>query len=1402
MGWLMVWAKRLGLWLVGLLLALMVLAGIAMLALNTAPGRDYVREQVEALEFENGLKIGVGSIDGSLYSVMILSDLTLSDPQGVFASAPRVGVNWNPFAFAWRHIEIDGVGIETATLSRVPEFNETPPSDEPLLPDYTIDIGAFEIERLVVEAPVAGSERIAKATGKVFIIDRRADVSLTANSVATGLDAAAGDVIELILAAVPEEDRLDVDLDVSAPSDGVIAALAGLPGSLDAELKGEGTWASWDGRLIAQWMDEPLTQLNLTARDGVFGAKGEAQLAEVAPDAVKGLLSGVTVIDVEADSNTPATGIKARLSGEAFLVTAKGAVAVKANRFDDLRAQIEISNAGDLYQGLSGSNARADLLIDGDLTRPSVQYDLTAARLTYAEIGLVGFSTFGRTRVDLDQMEFPIDARAVRVTGLDQAAGGPLTDVRLTGDVLVAWPRIVSDNLRLRSPRLDARLTLVADAQAGRYGGAIDGRIGDYRVESVGLFDGASGADLAISTREGVALEGQVQARSTLLTNESVASFLGGDLVASSDVAYGRDGVTRLSNMRLTSPLVEVSEGAGTYNAQGEFDISAKGVSNTYGPLGVQVVGTVTNPVAKIDAPNPGLGVGLVNVQAEVRGENQTYRIEARGESDFGPVATLMNADLTGVTTRLDIERAEIGGIALSGQLVQSEAGPYRGDLIAAGEGVDGSVQLLDQGGVQIARANLRARDLILPGAARARIGRGFVDADIALYDQPRITAEVQLAKARYFGTQIDTLRADIDLENGSGSAKVLASGRNQVPFKIAANADLQPNLWRAAIEGDARKVTFRTEAPARIIPPFADGSQDPDYRLEPTKLVFTRGSMRVSGRFGTGLELKTRVDELDLVILNAFVTGLGVGGRATGRIDFAQASAGAMPDADAQIEIKNFSRSTALTVSRPVNVSLAGQMRDNGAVGRAVIRQGGEVIGRIHTNLTPTGPRQADWVARLLDAPLGGGLRYTGSAATVFTLAGLPDQRLSGALGIAADFSGRLREPSLNGVLRARDLTYENETYGTQLTGLNARGRFDGNQLLLERLEASAGDGRVTAKGVISLAADQGFPMDIAINLDEAQLARSDALGARATGNLTITKQAGQRGLLAGTLTLPETRYVLRYLEAAEVPELSGVRFKNAGEATPEASVVVANEPGFQDLRLDLKLVADDELYVSGMGLQSEWSANLRVTGTSADPRLAGEIDLVRGTLGFAGREFDIERGRIRFTGSSTPDPRIAITATETIQNVAVSVNVGGSAFTPEFQFTSSPGLPQDEILARILFGSSIANLSALEAVQLAQSLNALSGSGGGLNPLGALRSATGIDRLRVLGADEATGQGTALAAGQYISDDIYVEVITDARGFTATQLEISLTQTLSVLSQAGGVGGTNVNLRYRKDY
>ena len=173
-----------------------------------------------------------------------------------------------------------------------------------------------------------------------------------------------------------------------------------------------------------------------------------------------------------------------------------------------------------------------------------------------------------------------------------------------------------------------------------------------------------------------------------------------------------------------------------------------------------------------------------------------------------------------------------------------------------------------------------------------------------------------------------------------------------------------------------------------------------------------------------------------------------------------------------------------------------------------------------------------------------------------------------------------------------------------------------------------------------------------------------------------------------------------------------------------------------------------------------------------------------------------------MRFRGGALTDPDINIQATTSKDGTTFLINVTGTGQRPQVAFTSSPALPQDEVLSRLLFGTNPENLSATEAIQLAAALNSLRGSGGGLNPLGKLRSATGFDRLRILGADEASGRGQALAAGKYLTDDIYIEIVTDARGFTATQLTVALTKALSVLTQAGSFGGSNVQLRYSKDY
>jgi len=446
--------------------------------------------------------------------------------------------------------------------------------------------------------------------------------------------------------------------------------------------------------------------------------------------------------------------------------------------------------------------------------------------------------------------------------------------------------------------------------------------------------------------------------------------------------------------------------------------------------------------------------------------------------------------------------------------------------------------------------------------------------------------------------------------------------------------------------------------------------------------------------------------------------------------------------------------------------------------------------------------PGNARWTERLLAAPLSGGIRYNGPADTLFSLAGLADQSLTGNIGVAADFSGRVQTPILTGVVRANDLVYENDSYGTRLTDLRVRGVFTNDQLEVTELSAKAGDGTVTGKGIVNLSAAKGFPVQLNLDLDRARVARSELISTTATGRISVTNTPDGAALISGTLRLPETRFKIIRQGAAKVATLTGVRRKApTGRARVSGDAdAISSLPS--NWKLDIRLEAPDELYVSGMGLESEWGASLRITGTSDAPLISGDMGLVRGTLGFAGRSFELESGRISFNGGPASNPSIRVTAASSVDGTTVRVNIAGTGQNPAISFSSTPALPQDEIMARILFGNSIAELSAIQAVQLAGSLNSLRGGSGGLNPLGVLQSATGLDRLRLLNADANSGRETAVAFGQYITNDVYVEIVTDARGYTATQLEISLTRALSVLSQIGTGGTSNVNIRYKKDY
>lgn len=1389
--------QRIAKWVAIALAGLVLLLVVLVIGLNTRSGQGILVRQINNFSTASGLKVHVGRIEGSLYGAMVIHDLQLRDTKGVFASSPQVAIDWRPFAFIRSHVDVRSLTSPLIRYDRNPVLLATPPSEDqgPLLPDYDIDVNKLSVGRLEIGPAVAGQRYVAKIDGQAHIADRRAQIQANAGTIAGG-GLAGGDRLVLRLDAVPDDNKLDVDLRVTAPSNGLVAGLAGLKAPLVLNVDGRGAWSDWRGRAAGTLGGQPLVDLNVLGRSGNFQVRGFARPGLYLEGPVERLTAPRLQIALDTALDERVVDAKLRLRSDALSVATDGKVDLGKSRFGDFRVEAMLLTPGSIAPNLNGRSVRAAVVLDGPFRTPTVDYKVQAAAIGFGETVVEQLYAEGKATIDSERILIPINAKARRISGLNAAIGGLVTNVAINGDLAISnGDQVLSDNLRLRSDRIDATAIIAANLSTGRYTGALKGRINNYEIASIGIINLQTDADLYTAANGGYGIRGRVVAQTKQLFNEGIRNFLGGNATTSANIAYSPEGIISFSNLKLSAPQFRILRGSGRYDPAGPLLVNADAYSTQYGPLTARVSGSMAAPVVSLRAPRPGVGIGLVDLKADVRGQGDRYAIVASGGTNYGP----FNANvLLSTAPRLtaDIRSARFAGVDINGRVQATNAGPFAGRLNFSGSGINGFANLGAVGKYQRADLNARAYNARIPGQDGITVGQAIVTASAVLYDQPQIVADAQLGNFRSGEMVVTRARAKVNYRGGNGTAQLLAEGSSGVPFRVAANARLSPNEYLVALQGVGNNVNFRTANPARIVP----GSGG--YRLYPTRINFDRGSMRIAGSYGAGMTLQSRLDSLDVSLLNAFVPGLGLGGTATGSLDFAQPSGASFPQADARLTVRNFTRSSLAAVSDPVDVVFAGDLRPEGGSGRALIRRGTTTVGRMVANLRPLSPGAGSWTTRLMAAPLSGGIRYNGPAGVLFSFAGLTDQQLSGPIGIAADFSGRVQAPRLTGVVRANNLTYENEALGTRLTRMQIDGRFNNDRFELVTLNARAGEGSLSAKGSVGLAADSGFPIDVQATLDNAQLARSDALGASASGQIRVLNNA-QGGSITGQLNIPEARYQIAFQGASEVPELTGIRRKSeirAAAANPQPAARAAPVGLF---KLDLRVRAQNQLYVSGMGLESEWKADLRIGGTSAAPRIAGGLDLIRGTYSFAGKEFDVDRGKISFEGDDFTNPVIDIEANTTVEDVTATILVAGTAQAPRISFTSTPALAQDEVLARLLFGRSVTDLSATEAIQLAAALNSLRGSGGGgLNPLGKLRSATGIDRLRILGSDEATGRGTALAAGQYLTDDIYIEIITDARGFTATQLEVALTKALSVLSQTGSFGGSNVSVRYSKNY
>lgn len=1373
-------------------LAILVLAGIALVVLalvvlDSSLGHRLVADRIAAITPGSGLRIEIGRIDGSIYGEAKLRDVRVSDPEGVFLTVPEAELDWRPLSWLKTGLDVRLLALHRGVLRRAPRLRPSEDEDAPILPDFDIRLDRLVIDNLTVSEAMAGQKRRVDVLASADIRGGHAIVNV--NGVFGGKDK-----IVFRLDSEPDRDKFDLQLVYDAPGDGVIAAMAGVRSDMRARVFGKGGWSRWNGVGHATLGGERLAAFQLGNRAGTYSLAGQVWPQDVlsgTPRQAVGQALSLLYDGTFADNAFDGT---LRAAGDAFKIAARGRIDLAQNEVDGLNIQARLLRPGLVLETPELSGVVLDATVDGEFSDLSIVHRLAVQRLNIGTLDAQGLQTSGTATWDGTRFTLPLAVTAQRVVTGNAMIDPRFPGARIGGSLVIEGNRLFSDDLTLAMKGLGARLSLRGDMARGGYALAGPVVARGFAVENLGAVDGTAKILFKVGAGVPWTLQANLAGRMTRIDNATLQSFTGGGLRFAGGLALGERVPLTFRRATVNSAKLQMAL-EGRLQPGGMASLKGAGRHTEYGAFTVEAAMTADGPNAVLVLASPLPAAGLKDVRVALAPIADGFRIETEGQSLLGPFNGAFGLFMgQQQPTRVAIERFRVWETDVTGGVTLGDDG-VAGQIMLAGGGLNGTVQLAPREGGQGFDADVAARNARFGGPRALSIGNARIDATGLLKDGSSTIQGNLLAEGIGLGKVfIGKLAAAAYLQDGSGSVTASVAGRRGTRFALQGTAAFSPDQIVAYVSGDyaGRQVSMPRRA---VLTRDGEGAEQ-GWRLAPTQIGFGRGILIAEGRMmGGPTQLRLQLSRMPLSVADIVVADLGLGGVASGIVEYSNDGQGA-PSGNAALMVRGLSRSGLVLTSRPVDVALVARLDPDAVQMRTVFRESGTVRGRLQARIGGL-PRGGAIMERLEAGQLAGQLRYSGAAEALWRLSGVEIFDLTGPIGLRANISGTIAAPQLQGAVSSRGLRVQSTLTGTDVRDVTLAGTFTDSSLQLAQFTGvTANGGRVTGSGTIGLAelSDHGPTIDLRLSAQNAELVSRDDMGATVTGPLRIVSN-GVGGTIAGRVRIERARWALG--QASAVTELPNIATREINAPADAAPARIAASPW----RFLIDAAGMNRIDVRGLGLDSEWGADIRLRGTTAAPQIFGTADLVRGGYEFAGKRFELTRGRIRFAGEVPIDPQLDIVAEGDANNISAKISITGTGTKPVIAFSSTPALPEEELLSRILFGSSITQISAPEAVQLAAALASLRG-GSGLDPINKLRSAIGLDRLRIVGSDPTVGSGTSIAVGKYFGRRVFVELITDGAGYNATSVEFRITRWLSLLATVSTIGDESINVRVGKDY
>ncbi|MBX4890437.1 translocation/assembly module TamB domain-containing protein [Rhizobium bangladeshense] len=546
-------------------------------------------------------------------------------------------------------------------------------------------------------------------------------------------------------------------------------------------------------------------------------------------------------------------------------------------------------------------------------------------------------------------------------------------------------------------------------------------------------------------------------------------------------------------------------------------------------------------------------------------------------------------------------------------------------------------------------------------------------------------------------------------------------------------------------------------------------------------------GNLSIAGTTIRSIDVTANAANVPAAIANGFVPGIG----AEGTISATAKATGALssPVVDFKVDWKNAATSQTKGAGlAPLSVGASGKLAggrltlDTSLAGDAgmSLKGGGSVV--------ISGNRAID-------------MRFNGNVPFAVLGAPLAQQGFvaDGVAKVDLEIGGTAAAPVINGTVSTSGAKLVDVRRNLAVNNLAATVTFNGQQAVISRLNGNlGGGGTISVSGTIGIQPAGGFPADISIKLDKAVYVDGTLVVSTVNGTLGLRGPI-MSATLSGRLRLDKTSITVPEKLPTSLSQID-IRHKNAPRAVlAQLRDEGERKPGEKSsvLTLDLEIDAPSQIFVRGRGIDAELGGRVTIRGTAAAPIVTGGFTMRRGRLTILNRRLNFsDKSKITFAGDLTP--ALDMEATSTSGTTTLTVDVSGLATDPSITFSSSPQLPQDEVLAQLIFGQSMSKLSPVQIAQLADAVSQLAGNRS-TSLFEGLRNQLGVDDFDV--STDEKGQ-TSVSVGRYLNDRTYFELQQGGSAGAKAIINLDVGRGVKLRGAAGGNGAGEAGIVYEREY